>query len=116
MDIHQLSTSDALGSVFESSNGATRAGYWSGVVLSLGIIIALVPEGLLPTLTLSLVLAGDPMDMALAEMSERLTILPVPPPRLDEWPFDSERMRQSVVYPQAGGPAPPGRRTHKSRR
>lgn len=185
----------AIGVVFLAVSSVIGVPFLRGVVLSLGIIIALVPEGLLPTLTLSLVLAaqrlarrnvlirhlpsvetlgsvtvictdktgtltenrmraqrvyldlqpmdvaalatqptvlqqhalffkvarycqdltetqhggrlvlvGDPMDMALAEMSERLAALPVPPSRLDEWPFDSERMRQSVVYPQAGGP------------
>jgi magnesium-transporting ATPase (P-type) len=33
--------------------------FWRDTILSLGIIIALVPEGLLPTLTLSLVLAAQ---------------------------------------------------------
>ena len=167
--------------------------FWRDTILSLGIIIALVPEGLLPTLTLSLVLAaqrlarknvlirhlpsvetlgsvsvictdktgtltenrmrasrvvlglaaldaaalaarpdlvaahplffrvarwcqdltetrdkghsrfdGDPLEIALVEMSAAFA--PPPPARSEEWPFDSERMRQSVRYPDADGP------------
>ncbi|WP_300438073.1 cation-transporting P-type ATPase [Zoogloea sp.] len=167
--------------------------FWRDAILSLGIIIALVPEGLLPTLTLSLVLAaqrlarknvlirhlpsvetlgsvtvictdktgtltenrmrasrvvlglealdaaamatrpdlvaahplffrvarwcqdltetrdnghsrfdGDPLEIALVEMSAAFA--PPPPARSEEWPFDSERMRQSVRYPDAAGP------------
>ncbi len=167
--------------------------FWRDTILSLGIIIALVPEGLLPTLTLSLVLAaqrlarknvlirhlpsvetlgsvtvictdktgtltenhmrasrvvlglealdaaamatrpdlvaahplffrvarwcqdltetrdnghsrfdGDPLEIALVEMSAAFA--PPPPARSEEWPFDSERMRQSVRYPDAAGP------------
>lgn len=167
--------------------------FWRDAILSLGIIIALVPEGLLPTLTLSLVLAaqrlarrqvlirhlpsvetlgsvtvictdktgtltenrlharrlvlgldslavaqlaadpaivaahplffrvargchdltetrcdgrvalsGDPLEVALVELAAPHA--PTPPPRLDEWPFDSTRMRQSVLLPAADGP------------
>jgi calcium-translocating P-type ATPase len=35
--------------------------FWRGVIFSIGIIVALVPEGLLPTLTLALVLASQRM-------------------------------------------------------
>jgi magnesium-transporting ATPase (P-type) len=41
--------------------------------------------------------------VALAEMSERVLVLPAMPPRCDEQPFDSERMRQSVIFPTEAG-------------
>jgi magnesium-transporting ATPase (P-type) len=51
----------ALPSARCSSPSGRHSGvpFWRDVILSLGIIIALVPEGLLPTLTLSLVLAAQ---------------------------------------------------------
>lgn len=167
--------------------------FWQGFIFSIGIIVAMVPEGLLPTLTLALVLAaqrmarrhvlirhlpsvetlgsatvictdktgtltenrmhvqelllglerhsaatledeiaehhselfaaaklchdlkettkegksvlqGDPMEIALVEMAGRL--MPGSPSfsRLDEIPFDTDRMRQSVVIDAPGGP------------
>ncbi|WP_374475722.1 cation-translocating P-type ATPase [Zoogloea sp.] len=184
----------AIGVVFFAIGTAIGVPFWRDVTLSLGILIALVPEGLLPTLTLSLVLAsqrlarrnvlirhlpsvetlgsvtvictdktgtltenrmraervfldlrsvgvaelgqdpalahqhelffrvarhcqdlaevwrdgrrsfdGDPLEVALAEMSERVLVLPAMPPRCDEQPFDSERMRQSVIFPTEAG-------------
>ncbi len=168
---------------------------WRDVVLGLGIIIAMVPEGLLPTLTLALVLAarrltrrqvlirhlpsvetlgsvtvictdktgtltensmradavfldlqmvslealaqqpqqqvarnrlffqvardchnltetrkgerpaleGDPLEIVLVRLAQRFGTRPLNLPRCDEWPFDSERMRQSVALRSAGG-------------
>lgn len=184
----------AIGAVFFALGGVIGMTFWQDAMLSLGIIIALVPEGLLPTLTLSLVLAaqrlarrnvlirhlpsvetlgsvtvictdktgtltenrmrahrvlldlqamevdtlakkpelirrhelflrvarqcqdltetlreghrvlnGDPLEIALVEMSERLGAPPASTARCDEWPFDSERMRQSVIYPEDTG-------------
>lgn len=181
----------AMGAVFFAISGMTGVTFWRDAILSLGIIIALVPEGLLPTLTLSLVLAaqrmarrkvlirhlpsvetlgsvtvictdktgtltenrmraqrvfldlrpidvdtlasdlemirrhdlflkvacycqdltetthddqrtfhGDPLEVALVEMSKRLGTRPASRVRCDEWPFDSNRMRQSVIYPE----------------
>lgn len=178
-----------MGLVLLALGGLLGIPFWRDVMLALGIIIALVPEGLLPTLTLSLVLAaqrlakrqvlirhlpsvetlgsvtvictdktgtltenrmavrdlyldnrrlsladfradtsltarhgrllqaarycqdltespegngppysGDPLEVALAEMAGALGIGPATAPRLDEFPFDSERMCQSVVY------------------
>lgn len=183
-----------IGAVFFAIGSVIGVSFWRDTILSLGIIIALVPEGLLPTLTLSLVLAaqrlarrnvlirhlpsvetlgsvtvictdktgtltenrmraqrvlldlrpievealakdpelinrhqlflgvasycqdltetirdgqrafnGDPLDTALVEMSERLGAQPASPVRCDEWPFDSDRMRQSVIYPDDSG-------------
>lgn len=183
-----------MGSVFFAIGSMIGVTFWRDTMLSLGIIIALVPEGLLPTLTLSLVLAaqrlarrnvlirhlpsvetlgsvtvictdktgtltenrmcaqrvlldlqpldvetlasnpelikhhefffkvarycqdltetirdgqraldGDPLEIALVEMSERFGALPAPSARCDEWPFDSDRMRQSVMYPDGTG-------------
>lgn len=182
-----------IGAAFFTVGHFTGVPFWRDVTLSLGIIIALVPEGLLPTLTLSLVLAaqrlarknvlirhlpsvetlgsvtvictdktgtltenrmrvarvvlglqvmdveglasgqivahplffrvarwcqdlteavrdgrpvfdGDPLEIALVELAERYAPQPPAPPRSDEQPFDSERMRQSVLYPAAAGP------------
>ena len=183
-----------IGALFFTIGTFIGVPFWRDVMLSLGIIVALVPEGLLPTLTLSLVLvaqrlasrnvlirhlpsvetlgsvtvictdktgtltenrmrtqqvfldlrsldveemprdsvllrqhelffrvaknchdltkthrdgrvvlAGDPLEIALVEMSERLVTLPPAPMRCDEKPFDSDRMRQSVIYPAAAG-------------
>lgn len=186
----------AIGGLFFAVGGAIGVPLWRDLILSLGIIVALVPEGLLPTLTLSLMLAaqrlarrnvlirhlssvetlgsvtvictdktgtltenrmrtsqlfldlqpvdvdalagdpaqasrhhlffrvarhchdlvesrvagrltlaGDPMEIALAEMSERLAAPPPAPLRSGEWPFDSDRMRQSVRYADDAGSA-----------
>ena len=197
-EIARLSRSIAIlalciGAAFFAIGRVAGVPFWRDTILSLGIIIALVPEGLLPTLTLSLVLAaqrlarknvlirhlpsvetlgsvtvictdktgtltenhmrasrvvlglealdaaalaarpdlvaahplffrvarwcqdltetrdkghsrfdGDPLEIALVEMSDAFA--PPPPARSEEWPFDSERMRQSVRYPDADGP------------
>jgi len=197
-EIARLSRSIAIlalciGAAFFAIGRVAGVPFWRDTILSLGIIIALVPEGLLPTLTLSLVLAaqrlarknvlirhlpsvetlgsvsvictdktgtltenrmrasrvvlglaaldaaalaarpdlvaahplffrvarwcqdltetrdkghsrfdGDPLEIALVEMSDAFA--PPPPARSEEWPFDSERMRQSVRYPAADGP------------
>ena len=197
-EIARLSRSIAIlalciGAAFFAIGRVAGVPFWRDTILSLGIIIALVPEGLLPTLTLSLVLAaqrlarknvlirhlpsvetlgsvsvictdktgtltenrmrasrvvlglaaldaaalaarpdlvaahplffrvarwcqdltetrdkghsrfdGDPLEIALVEMSDAFA--PPPPARSEEWPFDSERMRQSVRYPDAAGP------------
>jgi len=197
-EIARLSRSIAIlalciGAAFFAVGRVAGVPFWRDTILSLGIIIALVPEGLLPTLTLSLVLAaqrlarknvlirhlpsvetlgsvtvictdktgtltenrmrvsrvvlglealdaaalaarpdlvaahplffrvarwcqdltetrdkghsrfdGDPLEIALVEMSAAFA--PPPPARSEEWPFDSERMRQSVRYPDAAGP------------
>lgn len=177
-----------IGAFFFALGSLVGVPFWRDLILTIGIIVALVPEGLLPTLTLSLVLAaqrmarhhvlirhlpsvetlgsvtvictdktgtltenrmrvrrvfldlhlqdadtpapghdlffrvarycqdltetrpdgrlelaGDPLEIALVEMAERLSPQPAPASRSDEWPFDSERMRQSVVYPDADG-------------
>ncbi|MDR3415237.1 MAG: cation-transporting P-type ATPase [Nevskia sp.] len=170
--------------------------FWKAFIFAIGIIVAMVPEGLLPTLTLALVLAtqrmakrkvlirylpavetlgsttvictdktgtltqnhmmvrrlylgetfdstdvvkqqpgladryrpffltarmchdlketesrgkpaflGDPMEIALVEMAQQLASgLPVYP-RLDEIPFDADRMRLSTVHQAPEGPA-----------
>ena len=197
-EIARLSRSIAIlalciGAAFFAIGQMAGVPFWRDTILSLGIINALVPEGLLPTLTLSLVLAaqrlarknvlirhlpsvetlgsvtvictdktgtltenrmrasrvvlglealdvaalaarsdlvaahplffrvarwcqdltetrdkghsrfdGDPLEIALVEMSAAFA--PPPPARSEEWPFDSERMRQSVRYPDADGP------------
>ncbi|MBS0371641.1 MAG: cation-transporting P-type ATPase [Proteobacteria bacterium] len=182
----------AMGAGFFAVGRVTGVPFWRDTILSLGIIIALVPEGLLPTLTLSLVLAaqrlarrkvlirhlpsvetlgsvtvictdktgtltenrmrvehlylggqivpldgltpeqvaghalffrvarwcndlgesrgagvpvfsGDPLEVALAEFAEHHAPQPAAPPRSDEWPFDSERMRQSVLFDAPDG-------------
>jgi calcium-translocating P-type ATPase len=164
---------------------------WNAVIFAIGIIVAMVPEGLLPTLTLALVLAtqrmakrnvlirhlpsigtlgattvictdktgtltqnrmavrqivlggqayaidqlamnqvpverylaffcvahlchdlqegehhtllGDPMEIALGEMARRVIPDGGPPCRLDEIPFDADRMRMSTVYAMPEG-------------
>ncbi|MBI4206359.1 MAG: cation-transporting P-type ATPase [Betaproteobacteria bacterium] len=179
----------AIGMLFFAIAWSIGIPFWEGFIFAIGIIIAMVPEGLLPTLTLALVLAtqrmakrqvlirhlpsvealgsttvictdktgtltqnrmtvkqlllgdtlhlsgaylqepnlkhryqafflsarfcndlkesdqhgtpvlfGDPMEVALAEMARQcLPELPAPL-RLDEVPFDTDRMRLSVVY------------------
>ncbi len=178
-----------MGAAFFVAGRLMGVPFWRDAILSLGIIIALVPEGLLPTLTLSLVLAaqrlarhnvlirhlpsvetlgsvtvictdktgtltenhlrvcrlvlgldaadpatpglaarhplffrvargcqdlaesrcdgrlqldGDPLEIALVELAA--PHVPPPSARLDEWPFDSTRMRQSVLLADADGP------------
>jgi sodium/potassium-transporting ATPase subunit alpha len=174
---------------------ATGVPFWKDFILAIGIIVAMVPEGLLPTLTLSLVLAtqrmarrsvlirylpsvetlgsttvictdktgtltqnrmtvrqlllgstvypsaaigpghplaalyrsffltaelchdlretekrgnksflGDPMEVALVDMGLRALGGPSPYPRLDEIPFDADRMRLSTVHEMPEGP------------
>ncbi|HTS52882.1 MAG TPA: cation-transporting P-type ATPase [Burkholderiales bacterium] len=169
--------------------------FWKDFIFAIGIIVAMVPEGLLPTLTLSLVLAtqrmarrsvlirylpsveslgsttvictdktgtltenrmtatrlflggavyspaaiepggvlaeayrnffltaelchdlretrerggnaflGDPMEIALIEMARRILSEPSASRRLDEIPFDAERMRLSTVHAMPAGP------------
>jgi sodium/potassium-transporting ATPase subunit alpha len=184
-----------IGCLFFAAGALIGVPFWQDFIFSIGIIVAMVPEGLLPTLTLALVLAaqrmakrnvlvrhltsvetlgsatvictdktgtltenrmrvrelvvgharyaaadlrtlreivekgrelfvcaalchdveevrhgdgatlvGDPMEVALVEMAQ--TALPSlsVPPRLDEVPFDTDRMRQSVVHQMPGGP------------
>jgi magnesium-transporting ATPase (P-type) len=170
--------------------------FWKDFVVAIGIIVAMVPEGLLPTLTLSLVLAtqrlarrnvlirylpsvealgsttaictdktgtltqnhmtatrvflggrmhwsagiepggalanayrdffltaqlchdlqesreqgsksflGDPMEVALVEMARRILAERCDYARLDEIPFDADRMRLSAVHAMPAGPA-----------
>ena len=168
--------------------------FWQDLIFSIGIIVAMVPEGLLPTLTLALVLAsqrlarrqvlirhlpavetlgsatvictdktgtltqnrmqvrtlllglelhpmtaladdpvlvernrflfaaaaachslveslvqgrptlqGDSMEIALVEMAHSLVMAQAPARRVGEWPFDSDRMRQSVQVETSAG-------------
>ncbi|MER2606602.1 MAG: cation-transporting P-type ATPase [Siculibacillus sp.] len=49
----------ALGAVFFAFGAFVGIPLWQAVILSIGLIVAMVPEGLLPTLTLSLVLAAE---------------------------------------------------------
>ncbi len=177
-----------IGCVFFAAGGVIGLPFWQDFILSIGIIVAMVPEGLLPTLTLALALAaqrmakrnvlvrhlasvetlgsvtvictdktgtltenrmrvrelllgrtrqplaalrdrpemvathhaffaaaaachdvreverdgksrllGDPMEIALLEMARPLLPAAPPPRRIDEVPFDTDRMRQSVV-------------------
>jgi calcium-translocating P-type ATPase len=51
----------ALGLFFFGAGWLTGIPAWQGFILAVGIIVAMVPEGLLPTLTLSLVLASQRM-------------------------------------------------------
>ncbi len=185
----------AIGGVFFAIGTAIGVPFWQDFIFSIGIIVAMVPEGLLPTLTLALVLAaqrmakrdvlirhltsieslgsatvictdktgtltenrmrvrelllgdvrcsaaelqsrpelinrhrgfflgaglchdlkevtqnggaslvGDAMEIALVDMAR--TALPgmAVPPRLDELPFDADRMRQSVMHQMPEGP------------
>lgn len=50
------------------------------------------------------VFIGDPMEIALVEMAERVLAEAPTAPRLDEIPFDSERKRLSTLYQTPGGP------------
>lgn len=51
----------AIGVVFFSAGAVIGVPFWKDLIFSIGIIVAMVPEGLLPTLTLSLVLAAQRM-------------------------------------------------------
>jgi magnesium-transporting ATPase (P-type) len=185
----------AIGLLFFAIGRMIGVSFWQDVIFAIGIIVAMVPEGLLPTLTLSLVLAtqrmakrrvlirylpsvetlgsttvictdktgtltqnrmtvrrlflggaleslavveqsqqftelyqrffltarlchdlketeergttlflGDPMEIALVEMAQRaLPRLPAYP-RLDEIPFDADRMRLCTVHAMPEGP------------
>lgn len=183
-----------IGLIFFAVGVAIKVPFWQDFIFSIGIIVAMVPEGLLPTLTLALVLAaqrlakrnvlirhlgsvetlgsatvictdktgtltenrmraqelllgrerfaaavfanrqtgqrffpffeaanlchdlketevngspvylGDPMEVALVEMAQ-LAIAEFPAVRrLSEVPFDTDRMRHSVVYETLAGP------------
>ena len=176
-----------IGVSFMALGGLLGIPFWQDLIFSIGIIVAMVPEGLLPTLTLALVLAsqrlarqqvlirhlpavetlgsatvictdktgtltqnrmqvhtlllglegypmsalanapalverhrglfdaaavchdlveseregqmrlqGDPMEIALVEMARSLGVVQPSARRVGEWPFDSDRMRQSV--------------------
>ncbi|HEV2186191.1 MAG TPA: cation-transporting P-type ATPase [Stellaceae bacterium] len=49
----------AIGLVFFAAGAVIAVPFWENFILSIGIIVAMVPEGLLPTLTLALVLAAQ---------------------------------------------------------
>lgn len=51
----------AIGVVFFAAAAVIGVPFWKDLIFSIGIIVAMVPEGLLPTLTLSLVLAAQRM-------------------------------------------------------
>jgi sodium/potassium-transporting ATPase subunit alpha len=51
----------AIGTVFFAIGAAIGVPIWQDLIFSIGIIVAMVPEGLLPTLTLALVLAAQRM-------------------------------------------------------
>jgi calcium-translocating P-type ATPase len=51
----------AIGVVFFAVAAAIGVPFWKDLIFAIGIIVAMVPEGLLPTLTLSLVLAAQRM-------------------------------------------------------
>jgi calcium-translocating P-type ATPase len=184
----------AIGVVFYTIASAIGVPPWQGFLFAIGLIVAMVPEGLLPTLTLALVLAtqrmakrnvlirhlpsvealgsttvictdktgtltqnrmrlarllvgmeavdaedvartkaladrhapffhaaalchdvkdaqtnvgeallGDPMEIALVAMARRALAAAPAAPRLDELPFDADRMRLSVVHASANG-------------
>jgi sodium/potassium-transporting ATPase subunit alpha len=184
-----------IGLLFFALGWITGVPFWKDFIFAIGIIVAMVPEGLLPTLTLSLVLAtqrmarrsvlirylpsvealgsttvictdktgtltqnrmtvrqlflggtayssaaigpghvlaepyrgffrtaqlchdlrdtwdrsgnallGEPMEMALVEMAQRVLSEPPAYPRLDEIPFDADRMRLSTVHAMPEGP------------
>ena len=184
-----------IGLVFFVVGWMTGIAFWKDFIFAIGIIVAMVPEGLLPTLTLSLVLAtqrmarrsvlirylpsvealgsttvictdktgtltqnhmtvtqlflgeathspsaiepghalarsyqsffltaelchdlretrersgntflGDPMEIALIEMARRILSEPSTSTRLDEIPFDADRMRLSTVHAMPAGP------------
>jgi calcium-translocating P-type ATPase len=50
-----------IGLSFFAVGAAIAVPFWQDFIFSIGIIVAMVPEGLLPTLTLSLVLAAERM-------------------------------------------------------
>jgi sodium/potassium-transporting ATPase subunit alpha len=50
-----------IGVVFFAVGSVIGVPFWQDFIFSIGIIVAMVPEGLLPTLTLALVLAGQRM-------------------------------------------------------
>jgi sodium/potassium-transporting ATPase subunit alpha len=50
-----------VGVLFLAAGHALGIPFWRALIFSIGIIVALVPEGLLPTLTLALVLASQRM-------------------------------------------------------
>ena len=184
-----------IGLIFFAVGAAIDVPFWQDFIFSIGIIVAMVPEGLLPTLTLALVLAaqrlakrnvlirhlgsvetlgsatvictdktgtltenrmraqelllgrerypaaafadrpeigqrffpffeaanlchdlkvtevngspvylGDPMETALVEMARRAVVQFPAVRRLSEVPFDTDRMRHSVVYETSEGP------------
>ncbi|MDA9440205.1 ATPase [Bradyrhizobium sp. CCBAU 51745] len=49
----------AIGTCFFAVGAAIGIPFWRDLIFSIGIIVAMVPEGLLPTLTLALVLAAQ---------------------------------------------------------
>jgi sodium/potassium-transporting ATPase subunit alpha len=184
-----------MGLLFFAIGWLTGIAFWKDFICAIGIIVAMVPEGLLPTLTLSLVLAtqrmarrsvlirylpsvealgsttvictdktgtltqnrmtvrqlfvggavyspdaielgrvfaeryrgffqtaelchdlrdtgersgnaflGDPMEIALVDMARQVLSGPSAYPRLDEIPFDADRMRLSAVHAMPEGP------------
>ena len=182
-----------IGGLFFAIGWAIGISFWQAFIFAIGIIVAMVPEGLLPTLTLALVLAtqrmakrnvlvrflpsvealgsttvictdktgtltqnrmmvrqfflgatpvslaelrpdlvnlyrpffligqmchdlresesagkhrllGDPMEVALVEMARQFVADIAACPRLDEIPFDAERMRMSSVNQTPEGP------------
>jgi magnesium-transporting ATPase (P-type) len=48
---------------------------------------------------------GDPMEVALMQLAERAVPADIPPRRVDEFPFDAERMRLSTIYETPQGRA-----------
>jgi sodium/potassium-transporting ATPase subunit alpha len=183
----------AIGVSFFLVSRAIGVPFWEGFIFAIGIIVSMVPEGLLPTLTLALVLAtqrlakrnvlirylpsvetlgsttvictdktgtltqnrmtvkqvalgaeeprdvpvekplaesyrpfflvaahchdlrqgeregrkvslGDPMEVALADMAMQTLGELLPVQRLEELPFDADRMRLSTVHAMAEGP------------
>jgi sodium/potassium-transporting ATPase subunit alpha len=184
-----------IGALFFAVGRVSGVPFWDAFIFAIGIIVAMVPEGLLPTLTLALVLAtqrmarrnvlvrhlpavgtlgattvictdktgtltqnrmmvkqlflgehrhavdpvasghlpvqrylpffrvarlchdlkegahegatawlGDPMEIALIEMAESVVTTPPEHRRVDEIPFDADRMRMSTVHAMAEGP------------
>jgi calcium-translocating P-type ATPase len=184
-----------IGVLFFVVGRVTGVPFWNAFIFAIGIIVAMVPEGLLPTLTLALVLAtqrmarrnvlirhlpsigtlgatsvictdktgtltqnrmvvkqillgeqqhsvgevaseqalsqrylpfflvarlchdlkegehggapvflGDPMEIALVEMAQMVLPTMAAPPRVDEVPFDADRMRMSTVHTLSDGP------------
>jgi len=50
-----------IGTIFFAAGAVIRMPLWQDIIFSIGIFVAMVPEGLLPTLTLALVLAAQRM-------------------------------------------------------